>query len=82
MNRNNIPEESNLRKMSPLHSKSAAFGDLLSEDVKAYRDQFLTGRGMRGLYLVWRWGGREFVGEFNSQFQDHSFVGRIFNEIK
>jgi uncharacterized protein (TIGR00290 family) len=31
------------------------FGDLFLEDIKTYRDQFLSTRGMTGIYPIWQW---------------------------
>lgn len=71
---------------------SVVFGDLFLEDVRAYREQFLARRGMRGLYPVWGRGTVEFVREFvalgfkavvtcvNSEVLDGSFAGRTIDE--
>jgi uncharacterized protein (TIGR00290 family) len=71
---------------------SVAFGDLFLEDVRAYRDQFLAGHGMRGLYPVWHRDTHEFVREFiglgfeavvtcvDPRVLDQSFAGRMINE--
>ena len=33
---------------------SVAFGDLFLQDIRAYRDQFLTRYRMKGIYPIWR----------------------------
>ena len=33
---------------------TTAFGDLFLEDVRRYREAFLAGRGLRGLYPIWK----------------------------
>jgi len=71
---------------------SVVFGDLFLEDVRAYRDQFLAGHGMRGLYPVWRRDTREFIREIirlgfeavvtcvDPRALDRSFAGRVIDE--
>lgn len=71
---------------------SVVFGDLFLEDVRAYRDQFLAGHGMSGLYPVWHRDTRQFIREFiglgfeavvtcvNPQVLDQSFAGRMIDE--
>jgi len=33
---------------------SVVFGDLFLQDIRAYRDQFLTRYRMKGIYPIWR----------------------------
>lgn len=68
------------------------FGDLFLEDVRVYREQFLSRHGMRGLFPVWGRDTTEFVREFillgfravvtcvNSEALDSSFAGRLIDE--
>lgn len=72
--------------------ESVVFGDLFLEDVRAYRDQFLAGYGMRGVYPVWMRDTRAFVREFialgfravitcvDSKVLDESFAGMLIDE--
>lgn len=72
--------------------RSVVFGDLFLEDLRAYRDQFLAGHGMRGLYPVWGRETREFIREFiglgfeavvtcvDPRVLDGSFAGRVIDE--
>ena len=71
---------------------TVVFGDLFLEDVRAYREQFLTRHHMRGLYPVWMRDTAEFVREFialgfkavvtcvSSEVLDESFAGRLIDE--
>ena len=68
------------------------FGDLFLEDVKKYRDEFLTRHKLRGLYPVWLRDTSEFVNEFiglgfkaivtctNAKVLGPAFVGRLIDE--
>ena len=71
---------------------SIVFGDLFLEDVKKYRDEFLTRHNLRGLYPVWLRDTSEFVNEFiglgfkaivtctNAKVLGPAFVGRLIDE--
>lgn len=43
---------------------SVAFGDLLLEDVRAYREALLVRHGMKGVYPVWKRDTARFVRDF------------------
>ncbi len=69
-----------------------AFGDLFLEDIRLYRDQFLTRRGMSGVYPVWKWPTAQTIRQFISDgFKtvivcvdpkqlDPRFTGRVIDE--
>jgi uncharacterized protein (TIGR00290 family) len=69
-----------------------AFGDLFLEDIKAYRDRFLSGHNMRGLYPIWKRNTASLIREFitkgfktivvcvDPKQLDPSFAGRIIDE--
>lgn len=69
-----------------------AFGDLFLEDIRAYREQFLTRHRMKGLYPVWRRDTTEFIREFiglgfkavvtcvDGKVLDSSFAGMMIDE--
>lgn len=71
---------------------TVAFGDLFLEDIKSYRDRFLAGHGMTGLYPIWhRHTGmaiRDFIAAgfktiivcVDPRQLDPSFAGRIIDE--
>lgn len=71
---------------------TVVFGDLFLEDVRAYRERFLTRHRMRGLYPVWMRDTREFVRKFialgfravvtcvSAEALDGSFTGRLIDE--
>jgi uncharacterized protein (TIGR00290 family) len=70
---------------------AVAFGDLFLEDIRDYRERFLGGIGMRGVYPIWRREtpslAREFIdGGFRAvlvaidlRALDRSFAGRPFD---
>jgi uncharacterized protein (TIGR00290 family) len=71
--------------------RSVVFGDLFLEDIKAYRDRFLSQLGMQGLYPVWKRDTTQFITEFidlgfkarvacvNAERLDSSFAGRLID---
>ena len=71
---------------------SVIFGDLFLEDVRAYREQFLAGHNMRGLFPIWRrdttlllkefidWGFKAVVTCVDGKVLDKSFAGKIIDE--
>ena len=71
---------------------SIVFGDLFLEDIKNYRDQFLSQQDLQGIYPVWLRDTSEFIREFiglgfkaittcvNSEVLDQSFVGMPIDE--
>src|SRR5947199_9090272 len=68
------------------------FGDLFLEEIRAYRDQFLALRNMRGVYPVWLRDTTEFIREFvnlgfkavvtcvDGKVLDSSFAGMVIDE--
>lgn len=72
--------------------ETVAFGDLFLEDIRAYRDRFLAGLGMTGLYPIWqRHTGtaiRDFIAAgfkavitcVDPRQLDPAFAGRIIDE--
>jgi uncharacterized protein (TIGR00290 family) len=68
------------------------FGDLFLEDIRAYREQFLTRNKMHGLFPVWSRDTAIFIREFvdlgfravvtcvDSRILDQSFAGRFIDE--
>lgn len=71
---------------------SAIFGDILLEDLRAYREQQLASLGFTGVFPLWQRSTDELVHEFisagfkavvvciNDQHLDKRFVGREINE--
>ena len=71
---------------------SVVFGDLFLEEIKAYRDQFLTRYRMKGLYPIWRRNTTDLIKEFielgfkavlscvDSKTLDESFAGKTIDE--
>jgi uncharacterized protein (TIGR00290 family) len=71
---------------------SIVFGDLFLEDIKAYREQFLSRHEMKGLYPVWQGNTTELIKEFiglgfravvscvDSKTLDRSFAGKTIDE--
>ncbi|MEO1051085.1 MAG: diphthine--ammonia ligase [Bacteroidota bacterium] len=41
-----------------------AFGDIFLEDLKAYRDNFLTDAGLKGVYPIWGYDTSQLVNDF------------------
>ena len=72
--------------------RSVVFGDLFLEDIKVYRDRFLSRLEMRGLYPVWKRDTTRFIREFmdrgfkarvtcvNAERLDSSFAGRVIDD--
>ena len=72
--------------------ETIAFGDLFLEDIKTYRDRFLGGHGMAGLYPIWKRNTsaliREFLGKgfktiivcVDPKQLDPAFAGRVIDE--
>src|SRR5215510_10273174 len=72
--------------------RSVVFGDLFLEDIKVYRDRFLSRLEMQGLYPVWKRDTGRFVREFidlgfkarvtcvDAKRLDSSFAGRIIDD--
>ncbi len=68
------------------------FGDLFLEDIRAYREQFLARKNMRGLFPVWKRDTSAFIRTFlglgfkavvtcvDSKVLDQSFAGRVIDE--
>ena len=71
---------------------SVVFGDLFLEEIRAYRDQFLTKYRMKGLYPIWRRNTTDLIKEFiemgfkavlscvDSKTLDKSFAGKTIDE--
>ena len=71
---------------------SVVFGDLFLEEIRNYRDQFLSRHNMHGFYPVWMRDTTEFVRDFiklgfkavvtcvNPAMLSQSFAGRIIDE--
>jgi uncharacterized protein (TIGR00290 family) len=71
---------------------SVAFGDIFLEDIRRYREDFLSGIGMRGLFPIWAKNSMELAGTFivlgfkaviacvDSEAIDNSFAGREYDE--
>lgn len=71
---------------------SVVFGDLFLEEIRAYRDQFLTRCRMKGLYPIWRRNTTALIKEFielgfkavlscvDSRTLDKSFAGKTIDE--
>jgi uncharacterized protein (TIGR00290 family) len=71
---------------------SIVFGDLFLEDIRTYREQFLTRHKMRGLFPVWKRDTTGFIKEFiqlgfkavvtcvDSKALDQSYAGRLIDE--
>jgi uncharacterized protein (TIGR00290 family) len=71
---------------------SVVFGDLFLEEIRAYRDQFLTRYRMKGLYPIWGRNTTDLLKEFielgfkavltcvDSKTLDKSFVGKRIDE--
>jgi len=71
---------------------SVVFGDLFLEEIRAYRDQFLTKYRMKGLYPIWRRNTTALLKEFielgfkavlscvDSKTLDKSFAGKTIDE--
>lgn len=71
---------------------SIVFGDLFLEDIKNYRDQFLSRHDLNGIYPVWLRDTSQFIREFvelgfnaittcvNNEVLDQSFVGKLIDE--
>ena len=71
---------------------SVVFGDLFLEEIRAYRDQFLTKYRMKGLYPIWRRNTTDLLKEFielgfkavlscvDSKTLDKSFAGKTVDE--
>ena len=71
---------------------SVVFGDLFLEDIRAYRDQFLTKYRMKGLYPIWRRNTTDLIKEFielgfkavlscvDSKSLDKSFAGKTIDQ--
>jgi len=72
--------------------RSVVFGDLFLEDIKVYRDRFLSRLEMQGLYPVWKRDTTGFIREFidlgfkarvtcvNAERLDSSFAGRVIDD--
>lgn len=86
-------------KMSEILSKyltvgfsSVVFGDIFLEDVRKYREDYLSKMGMRGIFPLWKRDTHELAHTFidlgfkaivtcvDSNVLDKRFAGRIFNE--
>jgi uncharacterized protein (TIGR00290 family) len=71
---------------------SVVFGDLFLEEIKLYRDRFLTQHNLRGLYPVWLRDTNQFIHEFialgfkaivtciDGKKLEAGFAGRIIDE--
>src|SRR5215471_7187198 len=71
---------------------SVVFGDLFLEDIKQYRDRFLSRLGMHGVYPVWQRDTAQFIREFidlgfkarvtcvDATKLDSSFAGRLIDD--
>jgi len=71
---------------------SIVFGDLFLEDVRAYREQFLSGIQMKGIFPIWRRNTSDAVREFirvgfkavitcvNAEVLDQSFAGKLIDD--
>ena len=71
---------------------SVVFGDLFLQEIRDYRDQFLTRHNMRGIYPVWKRDTTQFIKEFielgfkavitcvDSKLLDSSFAGMLIDE--
>ena len=71
---------------------SIVFGDLFLEDIRTYREQFLSRHGMHGVFPVWGRNTSGLIKEFielgfkavvtcvDSKVLDQSFAGRIIDE--
>ena len=67
------------------------FGDLFLEDVRAYREEFLTRFQMKGMFPVWHRNTTEFIKDFinlgfkavitcvNAELLDESYAGRFID---
>lgn len=72
--------------------ENAIFGDVLLEDLRAYRDKKLAEVGITGVYPLWKRNTKEVVKEFlnlgfkaitvcvNAKLLDKEFVGRVVDE--
>lgn len=73
---------------------SIVFGDLFLQDVRSYREQFLSGLQMTGIFPIWGFDTSDFIHEFirvgfkavitsvNTDALDESFAGKIIdNEL-
>jgi uncharacterized protein (TIGR00290 family) len=72
--------------------ETVVFGDLFLEEIRAYRDQFLSRHQMRGLYPVWLRDTTAFIEEFiklgfkavitcvDARVLDSSFAGMMIDE--
>ena len=72
--------------------KTAAFGDILLEDLRAYRENNLVRIGLQALFPIWRQSSESLVWELMSlgyraltvcvdpRYLDESFAGREINE--
>jgi len=70
---------------------SIVFGDLFLQDIKQYRDEFLSRHGLKGIYPVWLRDTTQFIKEFialgfkavttcvNGKILDASFAGRLID---
>lgn len=79
----------NLRKRGITHS---IYGDILLEDLRAYRESKLEETGFTGVFPLWKRNTLELAHEFihagfrtivtcvNETFLDKSFAGRIYDE--
>lgn len=71
---------------------SIIFGDLFLEDIKRYRDEFLTRHNLRGIFPVWQRNTTEFINKFialgfkaivtcvDAKVLGPEFAGRIIDE--
>jgi uncharacterized protein (TIGR00290 family) len=71
---------------------SVVFGDIFLEDVRKYREDYLSKMGMRGVFPLWKRDTHELAHRFmdlgfkaivtcvDSKVLDKRFVGRIFDE--
>jgi uncharacterized protein (TIGR00290 family) len=71
---------------------SVVFGDIFLQDIKRYREDFLSGIGMRGLFPIWGKNSMELANTFitlgfkavitciDTEALDKSFAGREYDE--
>lgn len=81
-----------LEKLQQEKYKYAGFGDILLEDVKAYRENQLEPFGLKAAFPLWKKNTLDVVNEFiekgfkaivvsiNAGLLDESFCGRLLNE--
>ena len=71
---------------------TVGFGDLFLEDIRIYRERFLSRFRMKGMYPVWHRNTTEFIKDFidlgfkavvtcvNAELLDRSYAGRLIDE--